>query len=259
VPSITISPGPFDLGRVPPGRYYLSAQSTTPVVRAVVQTIEVSDRDLDDIRLKLLPTVTVKGQVTIDGQPPSGPGAPVFFQLLAGPGRTGYSATPVQPSGAFTIENVSPGEYRYRVIMQGEWPWVQSADFAGQDVTDAPIAIDGDPADRVIQLRLSLKTATIDALVLDADSKPLVGVAVTAVPDVMLRNRSSLFRGGVTDATGHTRLAGLPPGRYTVLASDQFDSEAWQDPDLLRQYDTRGQRIQIEEGTTRALTLRLVR
>jgi hypothetical protein len=61
---------------------------------------------------------------------------------------------------------------------------------------------------------------------------------------------------------GTFRVGGLPAGDYFVAAVSQLqgtrDGGEWQNPDVLRQLEARGERLTLSEGQSRTITLRLI-
>jgi hypothetical protein len=49
-----------------------------------------------------------------------------------------------------------------------------------------------------------------------------------------------------TDQFGHYLLRGIAPGDYKLFCWDEVEDGAWEDPDFLRAYEDRGQKISVE-------------
>jgi hypothetical protein len=253
VRSVPADAGTFELTGVPPGHYLVAAQTTA--TRITGQPIEVVDRDVDGVSIVVQPDVTVTGRVMIDGAPPQG--ETILVQLQRGQGLPGYSAVRVQPDGSFTIPNVAPFEYRFRVMQSGRVPWIREARLGSTDVLDAPLRITGDVQGQELTIDLGTKTGVIEALVLDRRNRPVAGASVVAVPSPERRNRSTNFRTGTSGVDGRVRIDQIPPGEYLVFASIEIESGAWQDPDVLRLHESRGERVRLLENATSRLTLRI--
>jgi protocatechuate 3,4-dioxygenase beta subunit len=264
VASVESTDGVFELTGVPPGRYVLTAQ-TQPgqagAARVAASTsIEVIDRDLGDIALTLVASVTVTGKVTVDGRAPTAADGNIGVQLTALQGSGGGSALRIQPDGTFAISGVIPGEFRFRTLNAlGHAMWIKAAHFGADDVTNAPLRIDGEPRGRQLEIALSSSMAVVDVTVQDANGRPVSGALVVAVPDAARRTRSSLYKSGTTDANGQLHLADLAPGEYKLFATGDIEAGAWQDPEVLRVYETRGQIVRLAEGGTQALIMRILR
>jgi len=52
-------------------------------------------------------------------------------------------------------------------------------------------------------------------------------------------------------------LRGLNPGKYTVFAFEELQEDVRQ-PEFLKSYETRGEIVQVEEGTRKKVVLKLI-
>lgn len=242
IPSVETVAGDFDLRGVPPGRYYLTAQVMPnpgerggPLAMTRVP-VEVWDRDVDGVAAVLQPGVTLSGRVLVDGAPFPAEQRP-SIQLLGTNGMPGTGARRVEPDGTFVVENVRAGEYRFRLIPVGGFArtqlWVKTATFGGDDVIARAMRIGPDAVNSTFQIDVSTRTATMEAIVLDAQRRPMTGVLVIAVPSGARRNFTEAYRSAVTDVTGRVKLDSVVPGDYTLFATETLAAEAWQDPAVL--------------------------
>lgn len=257
VPRPRLDAGSFDFPGIPPGRYRLAVQTTVPpgpLLRDTIQ-VDVVDRDVEGLSVTLRPGLTVNGRVSIGQRPPSPPEMPQSVQLVGSAGSHG--TIQFQPDGTFKIENVTPREYRLRVFLRPRTPWIKAARFGEDDVVNAPVRIAGDLQGRELEIVLGDTAQTIDALVLDAERKPVSGVLVIAVPDAARRNQSLTYRSATTGGDGHARIEGLAPGEYTLFASESIEAGDWQDPAVLQRQEPRGTAVRVREGETKAVTLRI--
>jgi len=69
--------------------------------------------------------------------------------------------------------------------------------------------------------------------------------------------RSDLYQRDTTDDSGHFRLRGLNPGKYTVLAFEELQGDVRQ-PDFMKSYGARGEIVQLDEGTRKSVVLKLI-
>jgi hypothetical protein len=262
VPSPVIKAGAFEIARVPPGRYVLGAWS--PAANSTrffgTTTVDVSAGDASDVTIAMNANVTVTGTLTVDGRAPVAADGMLLVQLQsASPGTPGQGAQRVQPDGTFAIANVFPSQYRFRVLQAGKTPWVKSARWGADDVVSTPMVVDGDPRGRTLTIDVSTKTASVDVQVMDAQRRPASGVLVVAVPDAARRSRSANYRSASTDAQGRVQLADLAPGEYRLFATTDIPLSDWQDPDVLRRFETRGEVVRLGEAGTAAVTITVLR
>jgi len=99
----------------------------------------------------------------------------------------------------------------------------------------------------------------MDVQVLDAQRRPASGVLVVAVPDAARRGRSASFKSGSTDAQGRVQLIDLAPGEYRIFATTDIPLSDWQDPDVLRRFETRGELVRLAEAGSGSVTITVLR
>lgn len=121
-------------------------------------------------------------------------------------------------SGRFAFGYVAAGSYELRVTKQG----YQLAVYGSDDPRRPPAAIKlaaGEVRNDIV-LRMALPTS-VSGLVLDETGEPLEGIQIMALKQGWQRQKRQLLPGpsGVSDSSGHWRIAGLAPGRYAFLAS----------------------------------------
>lgn len=255
--------GSFDFSSVAPGRYYVTAQtadSEAPHLQDSVR-VDVVDHERAPVSIALRRGVTVTGRVTVDGSTPPPGGPPILVQLQGVGGRGSCcGARPVAADGTFAIDNVPARAYRLRVTyvanQGGQGSWIKSARFGGEDVTRSPIQIPTVIKGRELEIDLGTRSATLDAVVVDADRRPVVGVLVVARPADAAESGAYVLR--TTGADGHARFPGLAPGAYTLFASDSIPPGDWADPFALQRVEGRGTAAELREAETKSITLRIV-
>jgi hypothetical protein len=252
----TDAAGAFELAAVPPGRYELSARTTTTTNRLFgTASIDVQDRDLEHVDITVRPGTTLKGKVTFRGAPSDGSLASIVVQLNGTTGF-GYTALNIPPDGTFSIQNVEPREYRVRFAVRGGFRAAESARLGAEDVTGRPFRFGPEFADTLLELVLNLAVGGIDVSAVDTSQRTVAGVTVALVPDATRRNQSSLYRTASTDEFGRARLDDVPPGDYLLL-TDDVDPPTWQDPEVIRRYEAGGTRVRVVENARQSVTLRI--
>ena len=267
VPAVETKGGEFTLSRVPPGRYLVVAQTTDRSMPRLggVAEIEVGATDLNSVVVQLGTPVSVTGRVRIDGRPVTAadPRLSVQLQAVANAGLAGVGAVQVQPDGTFVIPGpngaVFPGTFRVRVLQAGRAPWLKSARYGSDDVTYSNFRVEAYHKDRELELDISTATASVDAVVVDNQQRPVAGALVVAVPDQARRDRSILFKTATTDAQGRVRLGDVAPGEYRLFATVDIEANGWQDPSVIRRLEARGEIVRLAERGSASVTLRLVR
>ena len=118
---------------------------------------------------------------------------------------------------------------------------VKSARLGLTDVTDG-ISITGDAQDR-LEVVLTAETGSVKGTVEDSRRMP-VTATVVLIPAVT-RRISSRYSATVADSAGRFRIAGIIPGDYLLFAWDVVESGAWQNPDFIRPFESRGRPVRV--------------
>ncbi len=254
--SMVDASGSFELAAVPPGRYDLVARTTTNVRLFGTIAIDVRDRNLENVTLAMTPGTTIRGRVSFTGVPAGTTAPSSFVQLNRMPNYTGYSVL-LQPDGTFTMENVETGEYRTRIAAGRRGFLVPvSARLGADDVTGRTFRVGPEHANTPLELVFSLASGGIDIIVVDGNQRPVQGATVALVPDAPQRNESARYRSASTDEFGKIRFDEVQLGEYRLFTED-VDPPTWQDPDVIRRFESRGTRVRVVENARQTVTLRL--
>jgi hypothetical protein len=147
----------------------------------VAQTaIDISGSDFENVALSLRPGVSIRGRLRVDGQELST--LPGFERIHVEfvpttPNEYVQLPRPMQPDGAFSLDNVYFGEYRLRVNYPQQDVYVKEARFNSVDVLNEPLLISGPTSDtRNLDIVLSSKAGQIDGTLVDEKSRPLPGL-----------------------------------------------------------------------------------
>jgi len=83
----------------------------------------------------------------------------------------------------------------------------------------------------------------------------MANAKVALVPDFAYRNRDDLYRNVTTDASGRFKIGGIALGDYRAFAWEEIADGAWQDPEVLREIESRGKMVRVGDGEQSALEL----
>jgi protocatechuate 3,4-dioxygenase beta subunit len=252
--------GAFLISGVPPGSYDLVGQRMNTVGNGAVNLaamailpIEVRDRNLDGISLKLLPPSDVQGVVKF---PPAAQcdasGALMVALSPAGGISYGGMAQPA-PVGAdfkFTLKNVSASPFTVNVNNAGNCS-VQSARYGGKEVSDAGVTLDGTGA---LEITLAAPNATVRGTVVDAAGKTPPRAYVTLTPR---GGPVSAFREAFATAGGFS-LPIVRAGTYDVFAWEQVNLNSARSPDFLKQFEGRGKVVTVEGDGSQTVELTVI-
>jgi Carboxypeptidase regulatory-like domain len=251
--------GSFTIADVLPGAYVLIAYSYEDGrAYQARQNIDVGSADLEGVVITIAPPVAVSGRVVWEG-PPSVERDPLAI-VLNGADTTHAlgSRARVTPQGGFTLYQVFEGPYRLGIAGQSKDCFVKAVRYGATDgLEDGFNVVRG--ANAQLEVTISSKGAHVQGTVTDADDLPAVGVWVVLVPDEAHRSQSRFYKATTTDQNGHFDLQGIAPGDYKLFSWDEVETGAWEDPDFLKPFESKGVNISFEEGDQKSEKLVTIR
>ncbi len=229
--SLTPRNSGFELRGVTPGPYLLVADTLQEGKRLFARVpVVVTDANIDDMRVLLLPERAWRGSVSVSDAPNL---RRANLRVLLEPRSdlNPIASADVRNDGTFTI-NVVPDEvYDTYIVNAPDEVYLDSVRVANSTV--GPEGLSGQMAGSAVplEIRLSGKDGVLAGRAWTADGTPAPGATVGIVPDPAA-GRAHLFKTGSADAYGLFRIRGLAPGRYTAFAyfdnppCDLYDMEA---------------------------------
>jgi len=245
--------GNFDLNSVAPGRYNMVAKTSDLIVRTPV---EVRDADIDGLVLPLLPRLNVPGKVSLDGAVSPNVLSSLRVMIRQDPYRpvAGASAVNIRPDGTFMSTGNIQGDYRVLVPPLLSPPsadpspnlppllqnlYVKSIRMGDTDLLGERLSLSGQP-----QEPLSIVIGTGTGII---DGRSGQGATVVLVHDDGLRYRVN-EKVATADSAGRFDFQNVAPGNYKLFAWERVDRGAWNDPEFMRTYESRGVPVRLEEG-----------
>jgi protocatechuate 3,4-dioxygenase beta subunit len=243
------------------------ANTPPPAVQLVARApLSIGFADTENLRLSLTPGVDIPGKARIErvgGEIPRG----LTVSLARDPDIVGAPSAPqgrggqIQPDGTFTLNAVSPGDYRLLIapfITAFQWSpsaaprgleniYVKSARFDGAETLDDGLHL----ASATISGPLEIVLATggkIHGTVYGENREALSNVTVALVPDAGFRKRMDLYRSVGTDHQGRFQIQGVAPGAYKAFAWQNVERDVWQVPEFIQSIETRGMPVDVQEG-----------
>jgi hypothetical protein len=185
-----------------------------------VITVNVSDSDIDGLRLALAREIPVSGTVTWEGNPRADL-SELRVKLVRGTtefDQTLYAVT--RSNGSFRFDSVASSNYDLTVEPLPPGTYLKSARAGGQDflVSGNTRFTFGQP----LLIVLATAADTID-LHVSKEADPAAGAQVVLIPDFPMRRRPERYLTGFTDASGNLHLSAVPPGGYTAYAFEQIE------------------------------------
>ena len=216
--------GAFEIRGVSPGSYLLLATAADGEMSSDVIAVNVTDSDIDGMRVVLQETMSISGRVVSERYPGQGISA-LHVKLTRS--RTEFDQkidARTDPNGSFTLERVFPfAEYDIAVEPLPPGTYVKNVFSVGRTIfTGKSTLVPLQP----LQIRLATATDSLEVHVTKG-SDPAAGTQVVLVPEPMLRRRPDRYITGFTAESGDLRLTAVPPGEYTVYAFEQVEPGAY--------------------------------
>ena len=252
------SDGSFEIAGVLPGSYTLSAFWFEDGRRYQArQSVEVGHADVEGVNLTITPGITIPGRIVWDGKP-SLDRDELLVSIAAADSMVSFNTPARVVGGSFVLRDVFEGTYRLRVIGQSKDCYVKSVRYGSSEALESGFAVFRGTQSS-LEVTISSRGPRIQGAVEDKDNLPVTGVWVVLVPDAARRDQSRLFQKAATDQLGHYLLKGIVPGDYKIFSWDEVEDGAWEDPDFLRTFEDRGQKVSVEEGDTKTLDIVTIR
>jgi hypothetical protein len=261
--------GKFEISHVAPGSYTLMAVVDDAGTHQITsQPLEVTDRDVNDVRVIPIAGSQVRGQLRAESNR-----AMDFSSLLvilrSSDGETenvfvgGEDAQPtvarVKRDGTFELKNVPAGNYS--VVVEGGTRtldfFLKSVTVGGTDVTNSGLSVGGGGT-YSLDLLIGVGTGKVDGSVVDSDDRPVADAVVIAVPQGDHRGRLDLYAKGVTDQRGRFLLSGLTPGDYAIFAFESLEEGEYYDSAFLKPYAGHSENVHLDQHGRKSLQLKVI-
>jgi protocatechuate 3,4-dioxygenase beta subunit len=260
--------GKFDIHRVPPGSYTLLALSNkSDVAQIAHQAVEVTNSDLENLRIVPLPASRVRGHVRVEGDRSIDLSSLVIFLRSSDADSSSAfmsnedlstTVARVNRDGTFEFKNVSAGNYSVVLEASGAASdlYLKSVSLGSTDVTNNGLTVGGGAY--AMELLIRKGAARLEGGVTDSDDHPVPDAVVIAVPQGSRRDRFELYAKGMTDQHGRFSFSGLTPGAYAVFAFESIEEGAYYDDAVLRPNEGRSEKIHLEENSKQAIQLKVI-
>lgn len=267
--------GKFEILHVAPGSYSVTAMTLmTDPPQMARGTVEVTDTNVDGLRLVPLAGATVRGRVRLAGSIAKVDASLLFVYLRRNDGESESSEGVtfadegtmvssgmgrVKADGTFELKNVPPGVYE--VDVSGDTKamgdcFVESVVAGTKDLADAGLRVSGGTVS--IDVTVSSGAGVVDGLVANDKNEPVAGAVVVAVPEEKYRKQQNRYGKATVDQRGHFTLRGLRPGGYTLFAWENVEVDDYFDPEYLKKFAGNEAALQIEKGQHQNTSLKVI-
>jgi hypothetical protein len=161
----------------------------------------------------------------------------------------------IEKDGTFAFPRVEVGTYEVQVNLGSEGDYIQEVTAAGAKVVEEQVEIKDTDDEVQLLVRLGHGFGQIKGVV-QANDKSRPGAMVLLVP-TFSDNLEKYSRTDQSDSDGSFTLGGILPGKYLLMALDDWDLD-WQDPEILAPYRAKAQSVAIAPNETKTMQTQLL-
>lgn len=255
--------GTFHVPGVAPGPYFLIASANVkarPVTTRV--PLSVGSSSIEGVQAVVRAGTTVEGRVRCEGgdasaaakaqvglQPSDAGG--VMFGVLGGV-KTGEG-------GTFRLEDIGSELYTVRISGLPEGYYIASIRSGEVDVLTKGLDTSGGsvaPLDIVVRPNAGQLSGSATDTV---SHHAVAGATVVLAPaGEARREQAAFYRSAAADGSGHFSLKNIVPGDYLLFAFEDIDYSAWLDPEYMKPFEARGEKVTVREGSRGSLEIAVI-
>jgi hypothetical protein len=169
----------------------------------------------------------------------------------------GLNGSRVGDDWSFSLRNITDA---VTVRATGPQGWaLKSVSVNGQDITDVPMEFPAGQTVGGMQIVLTKKISALSGQVTDAKGNPVLDATVLVFPsdEKLWTFQSRFIKAARPDQDGKYRVTGLPGERYLVLALQGLEDGQAGDPEFLATVKDLGTKLDIADGETKAVDVKL--
>ena len=248
--------GSFEIRGVPSGNYSIRVirRSDDGRMHVTQQDFTVGNASVEGLTLTIEEGVNIPGRVIWDGAPRLERQGFVIAAISTENEPFPGTRAEVEDNNQFMLKDVHDGEFRLEARGISKDCYIKEVRYSDSIVPDATIRV-AKGSVGPLEITLSSRGALVQGTVLNEDSLPAVGAWAVAIPDKKTRRASYSAN---TDQYGHFEVRGLPPGKYKIFSWGALQQGAWEDPEFLKEYEAKATVIEVNEGDTKKVELKLI-
>lgn len=249
----------FEVCGLPRGEYHLLAITTTPdghLVRLARADFSVSNRDIALGQMALVSPSEMAGHLSITGAESDPPALTGTFIRLLPTDRPAYlNETPeveLKRTGSFLLPHVFTGDYWATFRLPAGF-YVKQANCGFGNALREPLR----PGCGQLQILLSVDGAALSGRVNEEkDSLPISDATVVLIPAPLPETLApGVLRTIATDQNGDFEFSSVAPGKYRLLAFAGLRNREAEDPEFVRQWQSKGTEITVQGREQKSVTL----
>lgn len=255
--------GEFEVRGIRPGSYIVEAMYADGPDQMMVgrTSIDVGDRDVENVTVSLGGGIEVRGNIRVDGQAQlSFAEMRVYLEpKVRGSMMGGNTVARSNEDGAFTVLRAMPDSYYVRVMGAPAEFYLKSVRLADIDVLEHGLDLEKSTSASGLDVVMSPGAATVDGSVADEKGNPIKGAVVLLKPKDAKPSMLSLLQKYVTsDQNGQFKIPSITPGSYSLLSFDGVDLMEAQDPDFFEQHASKAVTVELKENGVESRPLKAV-
>jgi len=251
--------GTFEIPEVAPGEYTITARLFDEGKSySTQQDIDISASDIDGLLLSIGPGITIPGRILWDGTPGLAADQEFSVFLQSDTSRFWYGAgARVEENNQFMLKEVPDGVFKVNVSGVSKDCYIKEVRYGDSSLPDTELRLSKGGGGN-LEITVSSRGAHIAGTVLSDENLPVPGVWVVAVPEEGKRKIERLYKSELSDQNGQFELRGLAPGRYKLFSWDSVEQGAWQDLDFLKEFEAKGELVEVQDGDAKQSELKLL-
>jgi hypothetical protein len=249
--------GTFEIRGAAPGSYILTATSDGISTTGVALPVEVKDQHVKGLVMPSASTGELTGRVAVANADAAHPAKLKGIEVHLQPVDTFAIMPPkgtVGEDGKFSIKNLAADHYILTVTGGPEGSYVKSARYGQQEMPDEGLNLTNGTAS-ALEITLSPDGAVVSGSVKGADDKPSQGVTVVLIPN---SHRHDWYHATTTDQGGAYEFKGVAPGDYKLLAWEDIEPGAYEDPEFSGKYEGKAEDLSLKEKDHKTVELKSI-
>jgi hypothetical protein len=269
-----VSPGPHIIRATLPNTSNTVTPGNAGTISAATQAVSGQvalnvASDLDGVVVTLSAGVSIAGRLSLEATANAGPqgtNSLAAYRVQLRPSDNGMMAAAtvalalqsqaINGDGTFRVDNVVPGEYRVLVAPLPPDIYVKQARFNQNDVLNGPMRFSSSDSG-TLEVLLSSRGGQIAGSVYDERQRGVPSILAVLIPDRQ-RDRIDLYKTSMSDANGLFSLRSIAPGDYHLFAWEALDSYAYFDPDVVKQFESKGTPVHIADSAKENVDVRVI-